>query len=190
MARAQKLKVFRMPVGFHDAYVAAPSRKAAIEAWGADKDVFRRGLAEVVDDPKLMEEPLGRPGEIVKRLRGTAAEQIAALGPSPQSGVARGKTEAPKARKSVEGDPPAKTKPPPKPKPKPSRKNVEEAEQALADAEARHEEQMAAIRKREAALAAERQTLETKQRQERDRLEARREKARAAYEAAMAKWRG
>jgi hypothetical protein len=28
----RKLKVFRTPIGFHDAYVAAPSRKAALEA--------------------------------------------------------------------------------------------------------------------------------------------------------------
>jgi hypothetical protein len=34
------LKAFRLPIGFHDAYAAAPSQKAAIEAWGSDKDVF------------------------------------------------------------------------------------------------------------------------------------------------------
>jgi hypothetical protein len=28
-----KLKVFRTPIGFHDAYVAAPSKKAALAAW-------------------------------------------------------------------------------------------------------------------------------------------------------------
>ena len=44
MARA--LKVFRTAAGFHDAYVAAPSRKAALEAWGADVDLFARGIAE------------------------------------------------------------------------------------------------------------------------------------------------
>ena len=27
--RATKLKVYRTPIGFHDAYVAAPSQKAA-----------------------------------------------------------------------------------------------------------------------------------------------------------------
>jgi hypothetical protein len=32
MARAPKLKVYRMAVGFHDAYVAAPSQKAAAAA--------------------------------------------------------------------------------------------------------------------------------------------------------------
>ena len=84
MARAPKLKVYRMAAGFHDAYVAAPSQKAAAEAWGADADVFARGVAELVTDPALTEEPLARPGAIVKRLRGTAAEQIAALGAAPE----------------------------------------------------------------------------------------------------------
>ena len=31
-----KLKVYRTPIGFHDAYVAAPSQKAALDAWGSD----------------------------------------------------------------------------------------------------------------------------------------------------------
>ena len=38
-----KLKVFRTPIGFHDAYVAAPSRAAALRAWGADTDLFSTG---------------------------------------------------------------------------------------------------------------------------------------------------
>ena len=35
-----KLKVFRTAIGFHDAYVASPSRAAALRAWGADTDLF------------------------------------------------------------------------------------------------------------------------------------------------------
>lgn len=33
---ARKLKVFCTPIGFHDAYVAAPSQKAALEVWDTD----------------------------------------------------------------------------------------------------------------------------------------------------------
>ena len=69
MATAKKLKVYRLPIGFHDAYVAAPSQKAAIEAWGSDKDVFQRKQAELVTDPELAKEPLASPGKVVKRLR-------------------------------------------------------------------------------------------------------------------------
>jgi len=42
----KKLKVFRAVSGFHDAYVAAPSRAAALQAWGATTDLFVRGAAD------------------------------------------------------------------------------------------------------------------------------------------------
>ena len=48
--RKQKLKVFVTSIGFHDAYVAAPSQKAALEAWGADSNIFAQGIAEQVTD--------------------------------------------------------------------------------------------------------------------------------------------
>src|SRR5678815_113120 len=78
--RKQKLKVFSTPIGFHDALVAAPSRKAALEAWGAGTNLFTQGSAHVVTDPKLTRLPLQNPGQVVKVLRGTHAEQLAALG--------------------------------------------------------------------------------------------------------------
>ena len=64
MARA--LKVFRTPIGFHDAYVAAPSQKAALEAWGVRQDLFKEGQAAVADDPAAQaaldaERAAGRP---------------------------------------------------------------------------------------------------------------------------------
>jgi len=179
MPRAPKLKVFRMAVGFHDAYVAAPSQKAAIEAWGSDKDVFQRGQAELVTDPALTREPLAHPGEVVKRLRGTAEEQIAALDEAgPPGPPKRGKTAA-------------KAPPPPRKaaKPRPSRAALEATEAALAEAAARHAGELKAVAEREAALARERKALETKQRQERERLETRRSKAEAEYREAMRRWR-
>jgi hypothetical protein len=77
--RKQKLKVFRTSIGFHDAYVAAPSRKAALAAWGASTDLFARGLAEVVTEPSLTKAPLATPGEVVKVSRGTKAQQLRAI---------------------------------------------------------------------------------------------------------------
>ena len=182
MARAPKLKVFRMAIGFHDAYVAAPTQKAAIAAWGADDDVFRRGTAELVTDPDLTKEPLARPGEVVKRLRGTAEEQIAALGEAepPPRAAAKG---AAKVR------PKTRSKPPPRPKPRPRRDALAAAEAAIEDAEARHGEALKEIAAREAKLARERKALETKQSRERERLEAQRDKAETAYEATMRRWR-
>jgi hypothetical protein len=170
-----KLKVFRMAVGFHDAYVAAPSQKAAAAAWGTDVAVFARGEAELVTDPELTEEPLASPGKVVKRLRGTAAEQIAALGPD----------EAPEAPRKTQ----AATKPAAKPKPRPSRAALDEAEAALAGAVASQAAARQELAKREAALARERAALEKKQREEKERLQARLGKADAAYREALRRWR-
>lgn len=171
MARAPKLKVFRMAVGFHDAFVAAPSQKAAAEAWWSDTSVFSRGEAELVTDPELTKEPLANPGKVVKRLRGTAAEQIAALGPD----------EAPKRAKP--------DKAASKPKPRPSREALEEAEQEMEKAKARFANARAELAEREAELERERKALEAKQRGELEPLEARRGQAASAYEQAMARWR-
>jgi hypothetical protein len=180
MARAPKLKVFRLPIGFHDAFVAAPSQKAAIEAWGSDKDVFRRGQAEQVTDPALTREPLDRPGEVIKRLRGTAAEQLAALADEPEqtpTTTARGGSRPKPAKKA-------------KPRPKPSRGRVEAAEAALAAADSKHSTERKALAEREAALARERRALEARQRREREGLEARLGKAEDAYRDAIRRWRG
>ena len=77
--RKQKLKVYRTPVGFHDAYVAAPSQKAALEAWGVDTNLFARGSAEEVTDADLTKAPLKKPGEVIKVPRGTKKEHLTAL---------------------------------------------------------------------------------------------------------------
>ncbi len=176
-----KLKVYRTPIGFHDAYVAATSQKAALTAWGSDRDLFARGIAEVVTDPALTAEPLAQPGVVIKRSRGTAAEQIAALPPD----VARVPRRT--ARGSSD-DRPAKASPPPAPKP--SRAALTAAEQALAQAEAGYRSDDRALRAEEAALAKRRQALDRAHREARDTLEAAREAAARAYDTAMRRWRG
>lgn len=42
-----RLKVFRAQMGFFDSVIAAPSQKAALEAWGARQDLFHEGFAAV-----------------------------------------------------------------------------------------------------------------------------------------------
>jgi len=177
LTRQQKLKVYRTPIGFHDAYVAAPSQKAALAAWGSDHDLFARGIAELVDDPELMREPLAKPGEVIRRSRGTAAEQIAAL-PADRPKRARAPTAEP-------SPPPA-----PKPKPKPDRAPLDAARAALDDAEARHRRERDALAKREAALARERRETERRQTDEAATLRDQAGQAQAAYDAAMRDWRG
>ena len=175
--RAQKLKVFRTPIGFHDAYVAAPSQKAALEAWGADGNLFAQGIAEQVSDEKLMEEPLARPGEVIKRLRGSHAEHVAALGKEAPGPKAKSKEDAPKAKPS-------------KPKPKPKRDELEAAEEALEKAEKRQRKELRKIDERIQALERERRDLLRKQEIEHDKLAEKRDRARSAYDKALEAWPG
>ena len=39
---ARKLKTYQTSLGFFDLAIAAPSMKAALEAWGADSNLFSR----------------------------------------------------------------------------------------------------------------------------------------------------
>src|SRR3569623_1003103 len=182
----RQLKVYRTPIGFHDAYVAAPSQKAALEAWGSDANLFARGVAEVVTDPALTKEPLAHPGEVVRRLRGSADDHFAAL---PKK---KPKTKAP--HKIDAAPPPARgpVKPPPrppKPRPRPSRARRDAAEQALDEADRRHRDELAGMRDREQALARERRAIEARQAREAEKLARVRERDKEKYDRAIARWR-
>lgn len=124
------MKVYRTSIGFHDAYVAAPSQKAALDAWGSDKNLFARGVAEIVTDPKLVKDALARPGVVIRKLRGTPAEQIAAL---PKSG--------PKSRKP-KSEAKAASKPRASRRPRPSRDRLAKVEADLAAAQRQYDEKL------------------------------------------------
>ncbi|BAI98054.1 hypothetical protein Sj15T_24520 [Sphingobium sp. TA15] len=167
------LKTYRTAIGFHDAYVAAPSQKAALEAWGADANLFARGVAEVVTDPALTAEPLAHPGKVIKRPRGSMAEHLAALPAERPAGS--GKATARKAAK---------------PEPRPDRAPLDEAEEALAALDRRQEAESRRLARREAALRRERQELEQRHGAERRRLEKARDTAAGRYERALKAWKG
>ena len=177
-----KLKVYRTPIGFHDAYVAAPSQKAALDAWGSDKDLFARGVAEVVTDAKLSEAPLARPGDVIRVAR---TEADAAPEPPRRTAPRR-----PGAEPAAEPQPAPKSSPKPKPKPKPSRAELDAAEIALDDAATRHRQVLAAIERRQAELDRERRTARREADGEERRLTRERDDAKARYDAALARWRG
>ena len=196
MARATKLKVYRTVAGFHDAYVAAPSQKAALKAWGSDRDLFARGIAEQVTDPALTAEPLAAPGTVVKRSRGTTAEQIAAL-PDPQpdtperdapTGKVRAKPPSPGSAKAKSKSPP---KPPPraKPDPKPSGTALDAAEETLAAVKADYAGRERALAAREAALTRERRAFDRDRAAALDAAQTARDDAQARYDAALRTWR-
>ena len=180
-ARKQKLKVFRTPIGFHDAYVAAPSQKAALEAWGADSNIFAQGIAEQVTDPKLMEEALANPGKVIKKVRGSADEHFAELDRAP----ARKKA----AKVSDDGGKVVELKPRVKPKPKPSRDELDAAEEALEKADKKQRKELRKIDDKMQALERERRELQRRHEADRDKLTDKRDRARSAYDQAMREWR-
>jgi hypothetical protein len=61
------LKVFQAHLGFYDTIVAAPSRKAALEAWRAGTNEFVKGFAGTTDDPLAVSAALAHPGAVLKR---------------------------------------------------------------------------------------------------------------------------
>jgi len=168
-----KLKVYRTPIGFHDAYVAAPSMKAALKAWGTTKNLFSRGAAELVTDAKLTKEPLARPGEVIKLARGSAAEHRKAVGSSDRA-ASNGKT-APEPK-------------PAKRRPRPNRKPLEKTEQALSAGRQRHERALADIDRRLDALQARRRELVKQQEGEIAGLEEELAERESAYRRALDKW--
>lgn len=173
-----KLKVFRTAIGFHDAYVAVPTKKAALAAWGASKNLFARGDAEEVTDAALMKAPLAHPGEVIKVVRGTEAEHLAALPP-----------DAPRPRKKKEKPAATRPKTPRRPRPRPSRADLDAAEDALDAARTDFETKLGDLARREAELARERRTLDADRRAILEKLEAARDNASDTYETALATWR-
>ena len=177
MAKQPKLKVFRTTTGFADAYVAAPSKKAALAAWGSKHDLFARGAAEIVDDPQLTKEPLAQPGVVIRRSRGTREEQLAALGPALN-------TEPPQSEKVVRQPKKAAAK-----KPKPDRAALDEAERSLAEIEQRHADERKALALREAELARERKALHDRHAAELAKSQQQAEKLQTRYKRAMGDYR-
>src|SRR3979411_2445065 len=64
---ARKLKTYQTSLGFFDQAVAAPSMKAALEAWGADSNLFHQGAAKESYDPAVIAATMTKPGVVLKR---------------------------------------------------------------------------------------------------------------------------
>lgn len=64
---ARKLKTYTTSAGFFDLAVAAPSMKAALEAWGSKNNLFHHGFAKVSEDPKIVAATMARPGVVLRR---------------------------------------------------------------------------------------------------------------------------
>src|SRR6267142_2325373 len=66
---ARKLKAYQTSLGFFDLAIAAPSMKAALEAWGAKSNLLHQGVAKETDGPEVV--AAARPGVDRPRSRGT-----------------------------------------------------------------------------------------------------------------------
>jgi colicin import membrane protein len=63
----RKLKVYQTSQGFFDLAVAAPSMKAALEAWGASRHLFHQGFAKQSDESEVIAATMAKPGVVLKR---------------------------------------------------------------------------------------------------------------------------
>lgn len=167
------LKVFRTTLGFHDAYIAAPSKAAALRAWGAGTDLFAMGAAEAITDPVLTAAPLAQPGTIIKLSRGTVADYLAA-----------------EADRSANNEPSTVSiRKRPKPKPLPSRAKVEAADAVLARAQASCERALAKLDAQAAKLSEHRAKIQADHKATVTALQGKRDAADEAYQKAINDWR-
>jgi hypothetical protein len=134
--------------------------KAALEAWGANSNLFHQGFAREADDPKIIAATLANPGTVLKRPVGTNEPFGKTADLPTQLVMAKGRAAAEKSRK--------------KPKTSSIRPVDDETARKAALAYEKEERRRARGRRKEEAALAKRQ-------QQRDRLIA---KAEAALEKA------
>lgn len=148
----RKLKTYQTSLGFYDQAVAAPSMKAALEAWGAKSNLFHQGIAKETDDPDIVAATMASPGVVLRRPVGSdgAFTESAELPTDLTGGEAR------RAAKPKPGKRPARTAG------KPSRKlDDQAARKAAAAFEKEERRRQAERRKEEAARAKARARRET-----------------------------
>src|ERR1700733_7977574 len=68
------LKTYITNLGFFELAIAAPSMKAALEAWGMRHNAFHQGFAKETDDPKIIAATTAQPGVVLKRAVGSKGE--------------------------------------------------------------------------------------------------------------------
>lgn len=168
-----KLKVFAAQMGFFETVVAVPSKKAALDAWGAHQDLFATGMAAKAADGAACEAALAQPGVVLRRAVGSQAAYSA------DGGVAGLKLPEVKPAKKAKEDKAAA--PPRKASKPPSRKALSAAEAALSEGRARYDRERDAIEARRRDLETEADALRAAFDADRTRLEKARAKAADAY---------
>jgi hypothetical protein len=108
---ARKLKTFVTSVGFFDLAVAAPSMKAALDAWGFKHNAFQQGFAGQSHDAEIIAAAAAKPGVVLRRPVGTNQPfQEEAELPKGFTIPKIGKGKQPAAKRSPKPRPKAKTR--------------------------------------------------------------------------------
>jgi colicin import membrane protein len=107
----RKLKTFITNIGFFELALAAPSMKAALEAWGMGHNAFQHGFAKQTDNPKIVAATMAQPGVVLRRAVGTKGEfKVEAELPKDLWKLAPSKAAAPELKAKAAAKPPAKPK--------------------------------------------------------------------------------
>ena len=166
---ARKLKTYTTSAGFFDLAVAAPSMKAALEAWGSKNNLFQHGFAKVSEDPKIVAATMAHPGVVLRRPVGSngAFSEHAELPTDLPVGKAK---HAPAKRSAKRPEPPTK---PVDDKTAREAARAFEKEQKRRDSERRREEanRQRERERRERAIAAVEAALEQAKQDHEARLE-------------------
>ena len=143
-----RLKPFQAHLGFFDTVVAAPSQKAALEAWGSRQNLFQNGTASVATDEDAIKAAMAKPGVVLKRLPGSSEPFVE-------------KPALPKVSGKSWHRPAKKTHPAPgKPKRQPDRSKLDAARRALDALKQERESVQAEFAGRERALREEKAARE------------------------------
>jgi colicin import membrane protein len=176
----RKLKTYITNLGFFELALAAPSMKAALEAWGMGHNAFHHGFARETDDPKIVAAAMAKPGTVLRRPVGT-------------KGAFTENADLPKQLWKIEpsSSRPAKPKPHAQPKPKQTRKRAgrktEKTDRAAIISFEKAKNRRERQREQEEARAAAREDREHAQRQRAvDKAEAALARAQERYDDAMA----
>jgi hypothetical protein len=145
--RARKLKVFQAQLGFYDTVVAAPSKSAALKAWGTHQDLFATGQARLAEDPAAVEAALAHPDTPLKRAVGSKdafAVEAESLPDVPEAQKRPARADGGKGKADAA----------PAPRPKPDRRPLDAAEAALRELEAERAREEEDFRRRQDELDA------------------------------------
>jgi hypothetical protein len=202
---ARKLKTYQTSLGFFDQAIAAPSMKAALEAWGADSNLFHQGAARESDDPDVIVATLAKPGVVLKRPVGSKGSfgEHAGLptdlgrGGGPDKAARKAAARKPKTRPARPVDKAAERKAALAYEREEQRREREQAKQEAAATKERERRRQAVDKaqaaldaaerehsERAAAIEVERGAVEKKARVEDDRWESQRRKLEAALKRA------